>query len=364
VPPTEERFFRFLAANLLLCHGVRPIHLSNRPPSASSTADTALDRRLRRLAESEEHPVPVPRPRPNNSAVLSGWICAGIGLLTAWLFPLCHIFFSVALILSIIALATHQVRQGLTLLVCTLVGMTICALVFVTLAAGVAGTLALGAVNHANKGAGPLRQMPLPSSPAARGAITSSSPLQGSTTNRAPSPLPVASKPLAIEEVAMMLRIGLRDEEIIADAAGKQLVSPVGASQAALLRQLGAGEKLLNFLQSRRLYAAPSPAPIGASAPLPQRANVAAAAPEAPVAQGGMSPEEKVRRIANLTAQVNDLDEQVRSIRVNPRGNAAWWRYSRSGGSGVDQAALDRYLKELDARRNNLRREKWRLEGR
>ena len=71
----------------------------------------------------------------------------------------------------------------------------------------------------------------------------------------------------------------------------------------------------------------------------------------------------KTRQIEDLKTQINALDEEVRVIRTNPKDNRYWWHYPGRS-NGIDQQALDGYLKQLDKQRNDLRREKWALEGR
>ena len=68
------------------------------------------------------------------------------------------------------------------------------------------------------------------------------------------------------------------------------------------------------------------------------------------------------RRIADLKARMEALDEDVRIVREHSTDSRYYWHYSSS--RGVDQARRDAYLKELDQQRNDLRREKWALEGR
>lgn len=76
-----------------------------------------------------------PRQKSNSSAA-AGWICFGIVLATAWFFPPCHVFFAVALVLAVVAMATHQIEDELALFICTLVASAICAAVFLRLLIG------------------------------------------------------------------------------------------------------------------------------------------------------------------------------------------------------------------------------------
>jgi hypothetical protein len=51
------------------------------------------------------------------SAMKAGWICLGIGLVSAWIFPPAYVFLSVAILMGTIAMATHQVKSGLILFI-------------------------------------------------------------------------------------------------------------------------------------------------------------------------------------------------------------------------------------------------------
>jgi hypothetical protein len=53
----------------------------------------------------------------------AGWICFFIALAVAWIIPLGHVFYSVAIILAIVTLCRMPPRHGLTLLICSLLGI-------------------------------------------------------------------------------------------------------------------------------------------------------------------------------------------------------------------------------------------------
>jgi hypothetical protein len=55
----------------------------------------------------------------------AGWICFGLGLAIAWIFPLAHVFYSVAMILSVVAMCRLPARHGITLLICSFLGIGI-----------------------------------------------------------------------------------------------------------------------------------------------------------------------------------------------------------------------------------------------
>jgi hypothetical protein len=95
-------------------------------PSQENTNSTILDR------------TDLPgAPRPaTTSALNAGWICFGLGLAISWFFPLGNAFFSVAIIMAVVAMCTHQVNRGLALLISSFCGIVVCAIMFFALAVG------------------------------------------------------------------------------------------------------------------------------------------------------------------------------------------------------------------------------------
>lgn len=265
--------------------------------------------------------------RRATSAIPAGWICFGIGLATAWFFPPCHVFFSVALVLAVVAMATHQIETGLALLICTLLASASCAAVFIRL----------------------LLPAGLPPAPTPM-AMIAYQPASVSAPSR-----PVAASPVDFQDVARMLRIGLSDDEILAEINQKQLVSLIGAAEAEQLRTLGAGQRLINRLQGQRVFAAPEPA-MSRPAVVPVSAPFLA---PPPVAAPAADPADRQRRIDDLKRQMDSLDDQIRELRVH---SSPWPNYH--GANVTDTQGRDTYIKQLDERRNALRREKWQLEGR
>lgn len=83
--------------------------------------------------------------RPITSALKAGWICFGLGLSISWFFPLGNAFFTLAIITAVVAMCTHQVNRGLTLLLTSVAGIALSTLIFVTLILGVirSGTTAV-----------------------------------------------------------------------------------------------------------------------------------------------------------------------------------------------------------------------------
>ena len=296
---------------------------------------------------------PETRP-PATSAVLAGWICVGVGLLTAWFFPLAHVFFSIAIVLSVVAMATHQVRAGFLLLA----GVVGCALVFLC---GVAA-IAAGAFHTA------ATKQPL--DPA---AATSAS-----TVHRTILREPVAQErvvggnraaytnrqPFTLDEVMAMLTNGKQDDQIIAAIVGRPMLSQIGAAEMTGLRVYGAGEHLINYLRARFPAVSPSAATVVTVAQPSVPARPASASPLGAATPATIDPAARDRQVQNLKTQIDDLSEQVRRIRENPRDYRYYWQYASSQYNGVDQAKLDAYLKELDRQRDDLRRQKWALEGR
>lgn len=52
-----------------------------------------------------------------------GWICFGIGAAVAWIFPPAYVFYSIGLIMAIVALCTRQASHGIVLLLSSFVAM-------------------------------------------------------------------------------------------------------------------------------------------------------------------------------------------------------------------------------------------------
>ncbi len=84
------------------------------------------------------------------SALKAGWICFAFGLAISWFFPLGNAFFSVALITAVVAMCTHQVNRGLTLLISSFCGIILCAAMFFVLAVGTVVVTGTAAVQKAN----------------------------------------------------------------------------------------------------------------------------------------------------------------------------------------------------------------------
>ena len=89
-------------------------------------------------------PVPPPLPAaagPKNSAVRAGWICIALGFLTFWIFGLGMVFFSVAMVRSVVAMCKDCVQDGIILLVTSLASCVVCAILLMTVVVG--GSLAV-----------------------------------------------------------------------------------------------------------------------------------------------------------------------------------------------------------------------------
>jgi hypothetical protein len=84
------------------------------------------------------------------SALKAGWICFGLGLAISWFFPLGNAFFSVALILAVVAMCTHQVNRGLALLISSFCGIVFCAVMFFGLALGTVALTGAAAMQKAD----------------------------------------------------------------------------------------------------------------------------------------------------------------------------------------------------------------------
>ena len=175
-----------------------------------------------------------------------------------------------------------------------------------------------------------------------------------------------ASVPLGWNDLTLMLRTGLTDEEVIAAAAGKQLTTAIGPDEERQLRELGAGNRLLGYLRGQLVYAAPAyAAPAVASAPVrpvvaPPTSYVPAATPFPTVDYAARD-----RQVAALKKRIDNLDDQIRVARSRPNDYpySGRYYYYRNDGMSQQQSA-DGYIKGLEEQRDELRRQKWQLEGR
>ena len=82
------------------------------------------------------YPPPLPvSAKPKSSAVKAGWICIGVGFLTCWtLIGLA--FFSVAMILGVVAMCSNRVGAGIAILVSALGSLAVCVVLMMTLVFG------------------------------------------------------------------------------------------------------------------------------------------------------------------------------------------------------------------------------------
>lgn len=85
------------------------------------------------------------------SALKAGWVCFGLGLAIAWIFPPAFLFYSIALTMAIVAMVTHQVNKGLALLLITFVGMGTSAFISLMLAVGLFAAAVAPVVAKAEK---------------------------------------------------------------------------------------------------------------------------------------------------------------------------------------------------------------------
>ena len=66
------------------------------------------------------------------------------------------------------------------------------------------------------------------------------------------------------------------------------------------------------------------------------------------------------RKIVDLKQRMEEIDETIRQVRANPH----WYGIVKNSTDTSRQQASDAYLDQLDKQRNDLRRQKWALEGR
>ncbi len=92
------------------------------------------------------------------SSLKAGWICFGLGVAIAWIFPPAFLFYSVALIMAIVAMCTHQVSRGLILLLSSFVAMGTSAFLSFMLAVGIFAAAMKPAIEEAQKANEEMRQ--------------------------------------------------------------------------------------------------------------------------------------------------------------------------------------------------------------
>lgn len=86
------------------------------------------------LSPSGPPPLPV-QVKQTPSSIKAGWICIGLGLLTFWT-GIGFVFFSVAMILGVVAMCSNHVGAGVAVLVSALGSLALCVVLFMTLVFG------------------------------------------------------------------------------------------------------------------------------------------------------------------------------------------------------------------------------------
>jgi hypothetical protein len=86
------------------------------------------------LSHSSPPPLPV-QVKHTPSSIKAGWICIGLGFLTFWT-GIGLVFFSVAMILSVVAMCSNRVGAGVAVLVSALGSLALCVVLFMTLMLG------------------------------------------------------------------------------------------------------------------------------------------------------------------------------------------------------------------------------------
>lgn len=118
------------------------VHQSPRPVQRSAAAAAAVaPLPLRQSSAGLRLPDAVfaldDREKPSlTSSLKAGWICFGFGVAVAWIFPPAYLFYSVAVIMAIVAMCTHQVSRGLILMLSSFVAIGTSAFVSFLLAVG------------------------------------------------------------------------------------------------------------------------------------------------------------------------------------------------------------------------------------
>jgi hypothetical protein len=86
------------------------------------------------LSPSCPPPLPV-AVKQKTSSIKAGWICIGLGFVTFWT-GIGLVFFSVAMILGVVAMCSNRVGAGVAVLVSALGSLALCVVLFMTLVFG------------------------------------------------------------------------------------------------------------------------------------------------------------------------------------------------------------------------------------
>lgn len=86
------------------------------------------------LSPSCPPPLPV-TVNQKTSSIKAGWICIGLGFVTFWT-GIGLVFFSVAIILGVVAMCSNRVGAGVAVLVSAIGSLALCVVLFMTLVFG------------------------------------------------------------------------------------------------------------------------------------------------------------------------------------------------------------------------------------
>ena len=86
------------------------------------------------LSPSCPPPLPV-AVNHKTSSIKAGWICIGLGFVTFWT-GIGLVFFSVAIILGVVAMCSNRVGAGVAVLVSAIGSLALCVVLFMTLVFG------------------------------------------------------------------------------------------------------------------------------------------------------------------------------------------------------------------------------------
>lgn len=90
---------------------------------------------------------------------MAGWICILLGYLTFWIIGFGFLFFSVTIILAVVAMCTNHVGHGIALLVTSIASIAICLVLFFVVIVGTIGAAAQKSLD-ASKSHPQIQQLP------------------------------------------------------------------------------------------------------------------------------------------------------------------------------------------------------------
>jgi DNA-binding phage protein len=185
---------------------------------------------------------------PSSSAVKAGWICLGLGICTFWFFGIGFTFFSVTIILSIFAMCTNQVKEGVILLVSSLVTGAVCSAIFFFLILGASGAVAKKLTENLNNQMQQIKVPPPVTFSSLQSPITFSTPIPSRGRFIKPTEFLNSKEAMTARDISALLGSGIHQSEIIQEVHERGLAKAIVGYEANQLSRVGATPALISEL--------------------------------------------------------------------------------------------------------------------